>query len=297
MISDLIKLLRTMRWKCGKNETAIPYLHIYKSHTNSINMPDIQIPYIYLVVDGSLRLHTPSGIMDYLTGQYSISAIDTPISGQILTLSDQQDFIAVSVSFTLDDVISVILDIDGSLIERIIKSELDANVMVNFDEQVIESVLRLIKMLDNPEQIAFSAKIARKEIIFDVLCGVCGKQFIQSITGIQRAGEIYKINTWLKENYRENFSVEDLAQRGNMSVSNFHQKFKSAVGMGPLQCQKRLRLTEARRQMLDENVTVTEAATDVGYDSISQFNRDYKKMFMATPTEDIQLLKTQMKKK
>ena len=66
--------------------------------------------------------------------------------------------------------------------------------------------------------------------------------------------------------------------------------------MGPLQCQKRLRLTEARRQMLDENATVSEAATNVGYDSISQFNRDYKKMFMTTPTEDIQILKKQIKK-
>lgn len=296
MIQSLMKQLRTMKLKCGKNETAIPYLHIYQSSSDNISMPDSATPYIWLVADGSMRLHTPSGIMDYLPGQYSVSAIDTPIAGQVLTRSEHQDFIAVSVSFTLDDAISVILDIEGNLTERIMQSDLDTEVMADFDKKVMESVLRLIKMQNHPEQIAFSAKMVRKEMIFDVLCGTCGKQFMQSITGIQQAGEIYRINSWIKKNYKESFSVEDLAKLGNMSVSNFHQKFKNAVGMGPLQCQKRLRLTEARRQMLDENATVTEAATNVGYDSISQFNRDYKKMFMTTPTEDIQILKKQIKK-
>ena len=80
-----------------------------------------------------------------------------------------------------------------------------------------------------------------------------------------------------------------------MSVSLFHQKFKSAVGMGPLQCQKRLRLTEARRLMLDENRNVTEASFEVGYESVSQFTRDYRKMFGLTPKEDILKLRSQKK--
>ena len=81
-----------------------------------------------------------------------------------------------------------------------------------------------------------------------------------------------------------------------MSVSLFHQKFKSAVGMGPLQCQKRLRLTEARRLMLEESKNVTEASADVGYESLSQFIRDYRKMFGAAPKEDVSGLRRQLKK-
>ena len=81
-----------------------------------------------------------------------------------------------------------------------------------------------------------------------------------------------------------------------MSVSLFHQMFKSAVGMGPLQCQKRLRLTEARRLMLDENKNVTEASGEVGYESLSQFVRDYRKMFGKAPKEDIQYIQNQLKK-
>ena len=101
--------------------------------------------------------------------------------------------------------------------------------------------------------------------------------------------------SWIKENFRDSFAVEELAEQRNMSVSLFHQKFKSAVGMGPLQCQKRLRLTEARRLMLDEHKNVTEAAVEVGYESLSQFIRDYRKMFGAAPREDILNLRKGLK--
>nr|WP_325184505.1 AraC family transcriptional regulator [uncultured Oscillibacter sp.] len=119
---------------------------------------------------------------------------------------------------------------------------------------------------------------------------------MRSVVNIQQAGEIYEINSWIKENFRNSFTVEELAEKWNMSVSLFHQKFKSAVGMAPLQCQKRLRLTEARRLMLDENRNVTEASLEVGYESVSQFARDYRKMFGLKPKEDISNLRGQLKK-
>lgn len=244
---ELTERVRKLELQDGANNTAVSYLKVHRFSNTAVNMPETAVPYIYLVLEGSLRLHTPSGIMDYLPGQYSVSAIDTPVSGQVLTYGDKKDFLALSIEFTLDDVISVILDIDGNLAEKIINSEIDTGIMDEFDKRVEDAVFRLVQMLNKPEQLAFMGKHLRKEIIFDVLCGTCGKQFMQSVTGIQQAGEIYEINSWIKENYRGTFTVEELAKRWNMSVSNFHQKFKSAVGMGPLQCQKRLRLTEARR--------------------------------------------------
>ena len=140
----------------------------------------------------------------------------------------------------------------------------------------------------------FQGKHIRREIIFFILCGSCGSQFLQSVINIQQAGEIYEINSWIKDNFRDSFTVEELAEKQNMSVSQFHQKFKTAVGMGPLQCQKRLRLTEARRLMLDENRNVTEASMEVGYESVSQFTRDYRKMFGMKPKGDVMKLRSQM---
>ena len=134
------------------------------------------------------------------------------------------------------------------------------------------------------------------EVLYWALCGSSGRQLLQSVADIGPTEEIYAANSWIKEHFRSPFTVEELAERRNMSVSLFHQKFKRAVGMGPLQCQKRLRLTEARRLMLDENQNVTQASAEVGYESLSQFIRDYRKMFGLAPKEDIQRLKQRQQK-
>ncbi len=294
-LKRLNKQIRAHASHLGENATGISYLTIYRFTDNIIEMPQADLPYIYFVTDGSMRLHTPSGIMDYVAGQYSVSAIDTPDSGRVLTFSEESDFVALSIRFSLDDVISVVLDMDGDLAERILSSDLSSRLQSGSDQRIIDVILRLLDIADEPEQLAFMGKHLKREIIFNILCGSCGKQFLQSTINIQQAGEIYEINSWIKQNYKESFTIEELAERRHMSVSNFHQKFKSAVGMGPLQCQKRLRLTEARRLMLDENVSVTDAAIEVGYESVSQFIRDYRKMFNSSPKEDIQNLKKQFK--
>lgn len=245
---------------------------------------------------GVLRLHTPSGIMDYGAGQYSISQIDTPLSGSVLTFSVYQDFLALTLEFTANDVIATVLEIDNDLIERITDGKLTEQEMSASDQALIQNVLRL---LDLKKQALLSALMCRnvmREIIYHMLCGACGKQFLQSIANVGQVDEIYEANRWIKENFRDPFTVGKLAEQWNMSVSVFHQRFKSAVGMGPLQCQKRLRLTEARRLMLDEKKNVTEAAMEVGYESVSQFIREYKKMFGAAPKEDVLSIRQYLKK-
>ena len=281
------------------SDTLIPvsYLKAYRFIDENIKMPTTDFPYLYMVVAGSMRLHTPSGIMDYVESQYSISAIDTPFSGKVLTFSDSGDFLALSIEFSLNDVITVILGLDENLITKVMKEEIGADTMSNADSKVIEVVKRLVSVMNDPIQLPFMEQHLKQEIIFHVICGSSGKHFIQSIINVQQAGEIYEINSWIKANYRENFTVDELAKMKNMSVSGFHQKFRSAVGMPPLQCQKRLRLTEARRLMLDEGKNVTEAAFEVGYESVSQFIRDYRKMFSASPKEDIVSLLTYLAEK
>lgn len=294
-IDKLCKTVRTFSLTEGKNRTEIPYLSMYLSTERQVDMPRMENFYIYVVLEGAIRLYTPSGIMDYMPGQYSISKIDTPTSGYVLTFSENSDFLALAIEFTLNDVISVLLDLDGNLAEQIANSGLDNKVMSSSDNDVIASICQLFSVMKEPVQLAFMGNHIKREIIFFILCGSCGSQFLQSIINIQQAGEIYEINSWIKENFRNSFTVEELAEKRNMSVSLFHQKFKSAVGMGPLQCQKRLRLTEARRLMLDENRNVTEASLEVGYESISQFTRDYRKMFGTKPKEDILKLRSQLK--
>ncbi len=257
-ISHINNELRKLKYFKNYCQTDISYLQAYRFTDSKISMPQINNPYLYIVTGGSMRLHTPSGIMDYMQGQYSVSAIDTPQSAQVLTFSKENDFLALSIEFTLDDVISIVLDLQGDFAKRIIDSGIKQQTMIDSDNAVIQSVEKLLRLITEPERLSFMSMHIKREILFHVLCGSCGKQFLQSIINIQQAGEIYEVNSWIKQNYKIPFTVEELASKLNMSVSAFHQKFKNAVGMGPLQCQKRLRLTEARRLMLDENKNVTE---------------------------------------
>ena len=274
----------------GDRNTSIPFLHIFKYSDKTISMPQTQTPYVHFILDGELRLYTPSGIMDYVAGQYSVSAIDTPERGYVLAYSERQDFLSASVAFTANDVMSVIITLDDDLTTHILADDMDEAFKAAQDRCVLSCLERLLDALNEPMTAKFLCEQIRTEMLFHILCGSCGKAFIQSITKLKSVGEMYEANSWIKQNYRQNFKVEELAEQWNMSVSQFHQKFKNAVGMGPLQCQKRLRLTEARRLMLDEGKNATEAAFDVGYESLSQFTREYRKMFGSTPSEDISSL-------
>lgn len=296
---DLLQLqtmIRSYASSEGANQTGIPYVTAYRFTDERIKMPRTDHPYLYIVLDGVLRLYTLSGILDYMAGQYSLSKIDTPLSGTVLAFSDQQDFLAISIEFFPSDVIQTILDLDDELTERMMSEQLSEQEMASSDREVLQCVGRLFSAMHQTVPSEFIRKRIMQEIIYYVLCGSRGKQFVGSIANIGQADEIYEANSWIKKNFRDSFAVEALAEQRNMSVSLFHQKFKSAVGMGPLQCQKRLRLTEARRLMLDDGKNVTEASVEVGYESLSQFIRDYRKMFGAAPKEDLLNLRKHLKK-
>ena len=290
---SLIEKARTQLNKAGSIQ--ISFMNLFVSSDKEISMPQMQTTYIYFVLAGELRLYTPSGIMDYVARQYSVSAIDTPQRGYVLAFSKQHDFLAASVEFSANDMMNVVMSLDDELITHILVDGLDEELKAKHDHCVLSCLERMLDTVDEPLSMKFLCEQIKIEMIFHVLCGSCGKAFIQSMTKLKSAGEIYEANSWIKQNYRQDFRVEELAKQWNMSVSQFHQKFKNAVGMGPLQCQKRLRLTESRRLILDEGKNVTEAALDVGYESLSQFAREYRKMFGNSPSEDILFLQKQKK--
>lgn len=289
MINKIQNLHTTIKPYLRLNErsaTSIPYIDIYCYCQKELILPDTANPYIFLIVNGNMRLHFAEGIYNYTPGQYFISAIDSPRAGELFSLSETNPFVALRIEFSVDDVISVMLDIDGNLPEVLFDEHSSAVSPPCTDEKILDTIIRLFDMTQT--ELSFMGKHLKREIIFNLITGHYGKQFMQTIVNIQQAGDIYYINNWIKQNYKIDFSVEDLAEQSNMSLSSFHQKFKSAVGMGPLQCQKKLRLMEARRLMLDKAANVTDAAMEVGYESVSQFIRDYRRMFGRSPQKNVQ---------
>lgn len=273
----------------GENKTTVPYISVYRYSQKRIALPNISNPYIFFVINGSIRLFGIDGICDFGPLKYYISTINSPQMGEVLSTTKGAPFLALSVEFSIDDVIAVMLDIDGDLPEKLFDEEITENAISCEDNKLLEIVYRLLNM--TPMELSFMGKHLKREFIFDLITGLHGKQFMENIVNIQQAGDIYYINNWIKQNYKIDFAVEELAEQSNMSLSSFHQKFKSAVGMGPLQCQKKLRLTEARRLMLDKAMNVTDAAMEVGYESVSQFIRDYRRMFGRSPQKDVQKIR------
>lgn len=149
IIKELQNELRTRFFMDGENHPKISAVKVYRFTDERIEMPQTDNPYLYIVLDGMLRLYTPSGIMDYMAGQYSVSKIDTPLSGTVLAFSEQQDFLAISIEFFPSDIIHTILQLENELTERIMSEQLSEQEMTLSDSEVIQSVSRLFSVMNH----------------------------------------------------------------------------------------------------------------------------------------------------
>lgn len=162
----------------------------------------------------------------------------------------------------------------------------------NADAGLIECALRLTKLLDTPQHIAMLAPMMIRELYYRLLIGEQGEAVRQIATSGSTMQRIVSAIKLIKADFTKPMRIEDLAGRVSMSTSSFHQHFKQVTSMSPLQYQKQLRLLEARRLMLAEDFDATSVAYQVGYESPSQFSREYSRMFGAPPMRDIERLRT-----
>ncbi len=150
---------------------------------------------------------------------------------------------------------------------------------------------RLLSLLDNPEDIPILAPLYQREIRYRLLTGDKGTQLRQIASVGSQSNQITKSIEWLQKNFDQQLRIDNLATQINMSPSSFHSHFRAMTSLSPLQYQKQLRLQEARRLMLAENLDTTRAAFQVGYKSSSQFTREYSRLFGAPPLRDVAKLK------
>jgi AraC-like DNA-binding protein len=155
------------------------------------------------------------------------------------------------------------------------------------DAHLLDAVERLVALLDSPRDIPPLAPLILREITYRLLVGPQGARLRQIASAGAPAYRISQAILWLKSHFTESFSVEALAKRVGLSPSSLHQHFKSITAMSPLQYQKQLRLQEARRLLFGESIDAAEAAYRVGYESPSQFSREYRRMFGAPPRKDV----------
>ncbi len=274
----------------GNTQTIIPFFSVTR-HSHEIPItPGVMNPAFSIILQGRKEFHFGDETIHFNTGDFAASIIEMPVSVQVIGASKELPCISLRIDFTTSEIASVMLD---AQIEFSIKNKnlyLGAFVGKS-DEELLDLFIRLLKLIDRPKDIYFLSELIKREMIYHLLTGEHGYLFFQQVLAEQQADGIGKVIEWIKQNYKSSFTVEELAKSNNMSVSGLHHKFKAVTAIGPLQYQKELRLHEARRLMLSDSMDVTTAAMEVGYESSSQFTREYKRLFGQPPLKDIRALR------
>jgi AraC-like DNA-binding protein len=243
-----------------------------------------------VLIQGNKELSIGDRSVELGAGNYIASNIDMPISGHISKASYEVPYAAIRLEFTSEEIASVVLEAN---IKPSQENELREGACVgNAGLDVLLALERLINLYDNPNAVALLAPALKQEIIYHLLTGEDGEKFYNSMLLHNEASGISKAIHYVKGNYKSLITVDEIARVGNMSVSTLYHKFKAITTLSPIQYQKQLRLQEARKILLSGGADVTRAAMQVGYDSVTQFNREYKRLYGLPPLKDIQIMRT-----
>lgn len=273
----------------GKFDTAVSGMAIARFNGPSWCRNAFYKPLLGVIAQGAKRSLVGSEPHEYGANQCLLIGVDVPVVFQITDASPDKPHLAVSV------------ELDTALLCRLTEGlpdppEAEAGSrkgvsVADVDPDVLDAFLRLTELLDAPERIPVLAPLIVREIHYRVLTGPQGPFLRVLHTLGSRAGQIARAVTWMRSNYREQLNVARLASQVHMATSTFHHHFKTVTTLSPLQYHKRLRLHEARRLMLEEGETAGGACLAVGYESQSQFTREYKQVFGLSPRDDLRRLR------
>jgi AraC-like DNA-binding protein len=282
---ELVSLLKhIMGGQDGTVITAVPGLHVF-----CISKPEgpkhaFASPALGLIAQGSKRIIVGDDIYVYDPMHYLVTSVDLPVCGQVRVASNNEPYLGLRLELALDDIGELIRD---DKLPAKANAPASRGMYVNrIAMPVLEPVLRLLRLLDTPEDVPIMAPLIKREIMYRLLVNGEGARLRQIALQDSHTQRIAKAISALRVNYAQSLRVEDMARAVHMSVSSFHHHFKAVTAMSPLQYQKQLRLQEARRQMLIAGADVASAAHNVGYESPSQFAREYGRMFGAPPLRD-----------
>jgi AraC-like DNA-binding protein len=225
----------------------------------------------------------------YAPGFCLVVSLDLPVSGRVTSASKAKPFLGMHMDLDVKQIPS--LRTSGK-IQRAKKP--DRGVFLSrMTPELLDPVLRLLRLLGKPEDSAVLAPLLQREILYRLWRSEQGEQLERMAQSDGNASGVVKAVLWLKENFDKPFSIKLIAQEANMSPSGLHHHFKTLTNMTPLQYQKQLRLQEARRLMLVEAMDASAAAYHVGYVSRSQFTREYSRLFGAPPLRDVEQIRQQ----
>ncbi len=279
------------RWTKDREEfrTPVPGLTFYHHDEPTEPRSGLHEPSICLVAQGTKRVLLENDSFVYDVNNYLIASVSLPTTYQVLSASYDEPYLGLLLKFDLRELSHLMVDSNLPSPRTHQSSRGMATGEVTLP--LLSAFQRLVGLLDEPGDIPILAPIIHREILYRLLVGNQGTRLRQIASTGSRSHQIARAIDWLKVNFTQQLRIEELAEQAHMSTSSFHNHFRSLTSLSPLQYQKQLRLQEARRLMLAENLDATNAAFRVGYESSSQFSREYNRLFGAPPLRDIMKLR------
>lgn len=268
----------------GVEASAVPGLSLYRQTSPTACNSAAYEPRLIVFVQGQKRIDL--GKTTYLCSECSLllTSVDLPVISQVIKASEAEPLLGL------------LIGLDMTLVREILsREEADFSVDISnargmvmglASSEILSACSRLLDLLDEPADIPFLGNLVQREILYRVLCSSLGKHLRAIATVGDQNNRIARAVAWLRANYAKPLRVEELAEIARMGVSTLHHHFRSLTTMSPIQYQKQLRLHAARQRLLIDGLDATSAAFEVGYESASQFSREYSRFFGQPPMRD-----------
>jgi AraC-like DNA-binding protein len=287
---ELAHLINRHTPSVGTHHTAISSLKFNRSHGESQPIYSVYDPSLCIVAQGSKLVMLGQESYHYNPASYLVASVNLPITGQIIQATPQSPYLGFQLNFSMEQILDII---EMSNLEWDYKEGSGHGLLVSkTNPSLLDAVLRLVRLLDTAQDIPVLAPLVIREILYRILQdeqgGASVRQF--AVAG-SHAHRIAKVISLINRDFAKPLRIDELAKAASMSPSSLHFHFKEVTAMSPLQYQKQVRLQEARRLLLLDIPEAANAGFQVGYESPSQFSREYVRMFGLPPLSDIKRLR------
>jgi len=289
MRTELARKIAVQAPSVGKHSTPIDGLLLFRRTEPTACYCATYEPSLTVFAQGKKRINL--GGTEYLCepSSFLVSSIDVPVQSQILEASEAVPLLAMLLRLQMPVVREILTREELPEIEM--SSQRRGVSVGQATPGLLSACARLIDLLDSPEDIPFLSHLIQREIIYRILRAPQGTRLRAIATTGDLGNRTARAIAWLKANYAKPLRIQELAEVARMGVSTLHHQFRALTAMSPLQYQKQLRLQTARQRMLIDGMDATSAAYEVGYESVSQFSREYSRLFGQPPMRDIKALR------
>ncbi|WP_078651660.1 AraC family transcriptional regulator [Streptomyces xylophagus] len=283
---DLQELRALIDRHAGRAPLAVDGLRLTRADRPEAPTASLARPVLAVVAQGSKRLTLGDRVYDYGAGQYLVVSVDLPVAGHYTQAGPEKPFLACGLALEPAKIASLLLDAGTDALPLPRRSAPHGLAVCDAPAELLDATVRLLRLLDRPGDAPVLAPLIEKEILWRLITGEQGALVRQIGLADSQLTHISRAIRWIRDHHTETLRIEDLARLAGMSASPFHRHFRAVTALTPIQYQKRIRLQEARLLLMSSTEDVADVGFAVGYDSASQFSREYRRAFGRPPGQD-----------